>query len=310
MANQTVVSAAAIWQAFFDKLTETGTELDFIKQGEVYFVECNAGNDDYDGHDWEHAFKTLGQAIKVSNASISNSPVGYGRGWAARNKIYIKGDACDEDLSTGPQKCDVIGVGSCDAQPMARILGTQAFTSLGGCRFFNIEFWDDGASYNLTFTTCDGIEFHNCKFTCKSNSLGAIRFLGATGSEIVIEDCIFRPDADGNPFDTAAISLEQTTCNGCVIRNNVIEGDVGINIDCTNVRQAYVDRNTIVAVVGKAIDDASSKFYITNNTWICINVTAANSITYNEHFAANNIGKGKSGTKSHTYFPDLSLTGL
>ena len=59
MANQTVVSAAAIWQALFDTLTSEGTELDFTKTGKVFFVDANAGSDSNDGSCWDKSFLTM-----------------------------------------------------------------------------------------------------------------------------------------------------------------------------------------------------------------------------------------------------------
>jgi len=267
MANQTVVSAAAIWQALFDTLTGNTNQMDFTQSGSCFFVDGNAGLDTNDGLSWDTAFVTLNRAIRASNADIAARP----KGWASRNKIYVKGDAIDEDLTVAPSKVDIIGVGSCDAQPMARLLGTQAFTSAGAVRFFNFEFWNDSADANFTFTTCDGIEFHNCKFsaygTGATPATHALRWVGATGSDVVIENCIFRPMNTGSKYSTAAISLEQTTLNGCVIRNNIIDGTIGINIDSTNVRQTYIDNNLIVATTFP-IDDESDLVIVTKNRMI------------------------------------------
>ena len=292
MADQTVVSAAAIINAFFETLIGGGdSTLDFVKQGNIYYVEANVGSDNNDGSDWEHAFKTLKYAITVSNASIA-----LNTGWASRNTIFVKGDACDEDLTNGATKCDIVGVGSCDAQPMARILGTHAFTggaSLMGMRFFNFEFWNDSADANFTFTTCDGIEFHNCKFsaygTGATPATYALVWDGATGSDVVIEDCIFRPMNTGSKYSIAAILLDQVTCNGLVIRNNIIDGVVGIDIDSVNLRQGYIDNN-LIRSTGMAINDASSAAVVTNNRFITDvdSTTLTDCVVINVNLACDN----------------------
>lgn len=289
MANQTVVSASAIWQAYFDKLTETGTEFDFIKTGEVYFVECNAGNDDYDGHDWKHALKTLEQAIKLSNASIANSPIGYGRGWAARNKIYIKADACGEDLTTGATKCDIIGVGSCDAEPRARITGEHTFTGGStqlGMRFFNIEFYQDDTSAIFTLTTPQGIEFHNCIFTEQTSCTNAIVTGGAIATNMVIKNCIFRSRADGVRFATSAIDLSAVLTYGFVMEDCVIEGAVALDIDSTSCFQAYV-RNCLFIATTYCVDDDSNDVYYEN----CHFISDVNNTTDNDTIVNWNVAK-------------------
>jgi len=268
-------------------------------QGQVYFVECNAGSDSNSGADWDHAFKTLAFAIGVSNTNIAAGS----SGWASRNTIFLKGDACDEDLATGATKCDIVGCGSCDAQPRARILGTHAFTgssAMMAMRFFNIEFWNDSADANLTFTTSDGIAFHNCVFTAGGGSTYAIAWVGATGNDITIENCIFRPKSDGTKFATAAILLDQVTCNGLVIRNNIIDGTVGIDIDCTNLRQAYIDNNVIRAT-GFVIDDESELAVVTNNKMITAGANSSETdvIQIGTGLAAGNILTGSTDTQNY-----------
>ena len=176
MDNQTVINAAAIFTNLIAALGAIGAESaasdDVLKlfQGNIYFVEGNAGNNVNDGSDWEHAFKTLAYALAISHASINKTA-----GWAARNTIFCKGDYLDEDLTKLAQKTDIIGVGSCDDQPRCRLVGTHVIPDATGgidymgCRFFNMDFRDDGASSNWTITNQSGIEFHNCRFERQSD---------------------------------------------------------------------------------------------------------------------------------------------
>ena len=241
--------------------------------GKVYFVECNAGNDSNDpeaGQSWDRAYKKLSFAITASNAEIANSSLGHGRGWAARNTIFIKGDACTEDLSTAPQKCDVIGVGSCDAEPRARIIGAHTFTGAAaqqGTRFFNLEFVNDASAAIFTVTTPRGIEWHDCWFTEGEGCTHAIVTDGATGTRVVIKDCIFRPRNNGTKFATSAIDISTVATYGLEITGCIIDGTIGIDIDSTTMTQAYVLNNIIVATTF-CIDDESDGIIIAGNLMV------------------------------------------
>ena len=243
-------------------------------QGEVYYVENNAGSDGNDGSCWDKAFKTLTYALAVSHANIAASS----KGWAARNTIFCKGDAIDEDLTKFAQKTNVIGVGSCDDCPQTRILGThvseaQSTADYMGCHFYNIEFKDDGASSNITIPADqNGIEIHNCTFTV--NASGTYAITATSLYRLRIINCRFKPDGDGNKFATAAILLAGTTSGGIEIVGNTIFGTIGIDCNCTNAVDGLVKDNLIVATTFP-IDDESDDLIVINNRMI----TAADATT-------------------------------
>jgi hypothetical protein len=108
--------------------------------GSTYFVDNNSGNDGNTGNSWERAFKSLAKAIAVSNVDIAR---GSDR-WARRNTIYYCADTETTNLVVFPNKCDVIGVGSYDANSQPGIKGNHSPANSGnmGTRFINI--WFDG----------------------------------------------------------------------------------------------------------------------------------------------------------------------
>ena len=267
-------------------------------QGEVYFVENNAGSDSNDGSCWDKAFKTLTYALAISHANIAAG----NKGWASRNTIFIKGDPITEDLTKFAQKTNVVGVGSTADVPYTTIIGThaleaQATADYMGCHFYNIQFQDDGASVNITIPADqNGIEFHNCLFTMASGCLTAIK--ATSVYRLKIEDCKFRPDAIGNKFANCAIWILGTTVGGIEINRNDIYGTIGIDCDSTNAVDCQVKDNLIVAATF-VIDDESQDLIVSGNNMI---TATANDITpqevchVNVKLAVNNVLTGDTKT--------------
>ena len=264
--------------------------------GKVYYVEGNAGLDTQDGLSWDKAKKTLASAITASNANIAAGS----SGWAARNTIFCKGDALTEDLTVFPAKCDVVGCGSCDAMNKTRIIGHHIETGDGVIQstgWYNLEFRQDGTATLFTITTYSGLYFGNCIFTADANCTHAILTSGSCDN-ITIENCWFRNDEDGNdPFHTAAISLVGPVYN-VLIKNNFIQGAIGINIDNAIAYNVWIDNNTIVST-GIIVDDESQLAVITNNALISAAAnTANNQMDYNVKLAAGNVCTGDTSTNT------------
>ena len=276
-------------------------------KGEVYFVEANAGYDGNDGKSWNKAFKTLATAITASNANIAAGS----SGWAARNTIFIKGDAVAEDLTVPPVKCDVIGCGSCDAEGKTRITGAHAWTCSGtvlSSGFYNLTFWNDAATAIFTVATLAGLYFGDCDFVASADAIHAIHITGATGHDFKVNNCRFINDNEADPFDTAAILVATTTTFwNLEIKDSYVEGDIGIKIDTTNMYNAWIDNCTVKAV-GVAIDDNSDDVVITNNALISAadQATIGNVLDYNAALAANNIVTGSGATITAPTLSDLT----
>lgn len=298
MANQTVVSAASIWQALFDTITGEGQSMDFMKTGEVYFVDANSGHDGNSGADWDHAFLTLKYALSVSHMNIGGSS----KGWSARNKIYCKG-SFDEDLTKLADKTDVIGVGT--AGTRARLIGTQAPTDRTyATRMINWEFRDDGSTAMWTLTA-GGMEFHNCWFRQWYAITGTHGLLINDPSDVVIDRCKFT-EWHGTKFSTAAIELTTTVnaanVQNCYITNNIICGAEGIKVgegvfsDCW-IANNHIDATTF-CIRDISVESGAEGFFIVNNKML----TAANQATlgdvldFNPYRAVDNILTGSTGT--------------
>ena len=82
--------------------------------GEIYFVDGNKSDDSGDGTTWATAYKYLATGLAASHAQISATA---NRAWARRNRVYVCGDAIEENLTKFAEKTDVIGVGSCNQHP-------------------------------------------------------------------------------------------------------------------------------------------------------------------------------------------------
>ena len=126
---------------FPNGVTSFGVPLPNMTQdisGSTFFVDNNSGSDSNDGSSFERAFKTFAKAVAVNNIDIAR---GSDR-WARRNTIYYCADTETATIVAFPNKCDVIGVGSYDANSKPGITGNHAPVNTGnyGTRFINMWF--------------------------------------------------------------------------------------------------------------------------------------------------------------------------
>lgn len=272
--------------------------------GEVFFVDQYAGSDGGDGKSWEKAFKTIKYASTVSDAVIAG---GGGKGeW--RNTIFCRG-RFTEDLTDFGEKVDYIGVGSMDARSRCQLAGHHTATSVSGVRFFNFEFMPNSAAPIFIWTTSYGVEFHDCYFTNAAtwNTTYALEFTGTACAEIVIANCVFRPDAtsDIDPFETAAIYIHCSWIQGCIIRDNLISGDIGIDIDTAEIQQGGYIINNIINSAGLCIDDESDDFVIAGNLMASKDSNSSSAVDCDSPWIVGNIVTGTDKTKT---FPETVVT--
>ena len=274
----------------YDILTQL-QNLTLGNQGAAYFVEGNTGSDGYDGSSWDRAFKTLAYAIGVSNTYIS------AKHYASRNSIFIRG-SFDEDLVVLPQKTDIIGVGSTNATPTARILGTQAFEATGwGSRLINIWFQDDGASATVTLTA-GGTEFHNCWFSGVGSTVGTYGLYITNPGQVRIIGCYFSPYLE-NPFSTAAIALiADGQYNNVLVENNIIHGATGIYCSDNALNNQFdcLIRNNYIKSTTFCINDDTDDYAIVGNRMITA-TTMAGGLDINAALACDNIITGSDGSR-------------
>ncbi len=231
--------------------------------GTVYYVENNAGNDAWDGLSVDYPFKTLAKAIEVSNIDINRR----GR-WAKRNTIYYYADTETATLVAFPNKCDVVGLGSYDANTKPGIVGNHAPVNTGnyGTRFINVWFKAVAtASPIVTLaSTTSGCQFIGCTFDGSAGTVTSAILATASPFMKVIDCEMF------GAFATSYISFGTGEAASTVISGNMMTGSAGIGIivasDTTSSYPSVVKDNIIVITdTSLCIDDDSDLFYYVNN---------------------------------------------
>lgn len=248
--------------------------------GKDYYVAGNYGSDTNDGSSWDRALKTLARAVTLNNAYIAASS----KGWAARNRIFLSADTTTESLTAFPNKCDVIGVGSYDANDQPGITGLHAPVNTGnyGTRFINIWFKGTAVASPIVdlVSSSSGIQFIGCTFDATA---GTITYgIRATASPFLkVIGCDFR-----GAFATAFILLSTGEAGRTVIEGNVMSGSLGKGIVCASdmtTSWAAIARNNFIQCAGQWADDDADLLYIVDNRA----VTAVDCATYTAGFDIN-----------------------
>ena len=232
--------------------------------GSTYFVDNNSGSDSNDGATWESAFKTLAKAVTISNLDIAR---GSDR-WARRNTIYYCADTETADLVAFPNKCDVIGVGSYDANTKPGITGNHVPVNAGnwGTRFINIWFKApaDASPIVTLASTSSGIQFIGCTFSATATTTIGIQ---ATASPFLkVIGCRFE-----GAYVTAAISIAAGEAGGTeIVDNDILESAaVGILVNSsTTTSWRSVIKHNLIQAATLTIDENSDLFYIVGNYMI------------------------------------------
>ena len=258
--------------------------------GTDYYVDANSGSDTLNtGLGWLSPYATLAKAFTVSQVAIASGSTM----WAARNRIFIKGDPLTEDLVKFAGKTDVIGVGSVDGLGPARIYGNHApaTTDWMGCRFINVDFLDKAGGAIMTIATLQsGIGFIGCGFlTGASTTIG---ITSTASTDLTIKDCHFNGSWN-TAFSAEAIYLGTGSANRTLIEGNTIEGAVaGIVVHSGRTGAgSFVRGNFIQTTSGKCINDASSTLYIIGNrgiTGAAKGSSLAGAVVGSTHLAGDN----------------------
>lgn len=311
LAEMLVLPILSIQDLKTDTFTDIRDDLSDVPRdndtnGLTYYVDGNAGDDGNDGLAWEEdglgegPMATLAAAITASNLTIATHPSLYGAGWAARNRIYCKGDMLVEDLTVLAQKCDIIGVGSHDSNPMATLQGNHAIGAAGnhGCRFFNMRFTppSGGGDIFTIPTTTGGVAFYDCVFDAHQSTKAGGAIV-STGSHMLrAEDCRFI-----GQYTDAVIELGAGAGADTIIKNNWIEGaNQGIDVNAsftTGQFLAIIEGNTFETALA-CINDASGLFAVVNNTGITLAnrgyngsgaIVASRDLSVNNHFTCADV---------------------
>jgi len=258
----------------------------------TYFVDGNVSATG-DGS-IDHPFSTLAEAIAASDAAMALSA---NRWWARRNKIYACGDTLTEDLVKFPTKCDIIGVGSYDANTQLGLYGHHApVGECYGARFYNVHFKAKAhASPVVTLTNAtSGLQFHGCTI---DGTLGTMTsgILATASPFLVVNDCDFV-----GTFATSYITFGAGEAGRTRITNNRMLGTAAKGIVAPGTTTAswmpLIQGNTIMAT-GKPIDDAASIFFVVDNRLMTdINIgTTTDGYTFDLSQACGNILTGLNG---------------
>ncbi len=203
--------------------------------GVDYFVNGNQALDtDGDGSSWDIPKKLLASAITLSNAVIArNRAAGGHRYWAARNRIFCKGDMLVEDLTVLPNKCDVIGVGSHDSNPMATLQGNHAIGAGAyiGTRWKNMRFTVPAAGGDIFTvpTTTGGLAFEKCVFNAHQSTKAGGALVITASHMLKVLDCRFI-----GAFTDAVIEIGAGAIADLLIQGNKIEGaNKGIEVNAS-----------------------------------------------------------------------------
>jgi hypothetical protein len=274
--------------------------------GSTYFVDNNSGSDSNDGSSFEKAFKTMAKAVAVSNVDIAR---GSDR-WARRNTIYYCADTETADLVAFPNKCDVIGVGSYDANTMPGITGNHVPVNSGnyGTRFFNIKFMApaDASPIVTLASTTSGCQFINCWFTAKATTTIGIQ---ATASPFLkVIGCRL----DG-AFATSYITFGAGEAGGAEILDNRMCDAAAIGIvtaSDTSSSWAMIVRGNHIEATTLVIDDNGDELWISHNDLITA-VAVTTSPTFAEAMdvdATRIAGNWLTAANVATHYPVIDTT--
>jgi hypothetical protein len=229
--------------------------------GSTYFVDNNSGSDSNDGSTWTRAFKTLAKAIAISNVDIAR---GSDR-WARRNTIYYAADTETADLVAFPNKCDIIGAGSYDANTMPGITGNHVPVNVGnyGSRFINIWFKApaDAAPIVTLASSSSGAQFIGCVFSATATTTIGIQVTASPFMKVI--GCRFE-----GAFVTSYITFGTGEAGGTLIKDNIMgnsaAGGVIVPSDVTSSWISTVSGNLIQAATLTVNDDADLFYYYNN----------------------------------------------
>lgn len=246
-------------------------------------------------------YSTLAEAIASSDISIALTA---NRWWARRNRIFVMGDTLTEDLVKFPTKCDVIGLGSYDANTMPGLYGHHApIGEAYGTRFLNIHF---------------RAKAHASPVVTLTNAAGGVKFiasafdgtLGTMTSGILATACPFLEVIDCDffgTFVTSYITFGAGEAGRAKILGNRMLGTAakGIVIPGTTTASwaPLIQGNTIKAT-GDPIEDASNLFHVVDNRLItAANIgTTTDGYTFSLALACGNILTGLNGVAATVPF--------
>jgi len=271
--------------------------------GTDYYVDGNTGSDSNDGLSWGNSMLTVATAMAASHTNIAAGSTG----WAARNRIFIKGDDFVEDFVAVAQKTDIIGVGSSDNYAYACIRGNHTPVNTAvGCRFYNVRFRPTASTDCWTLTSSTGgIEFHNCYYEAAYSTFTFPSAIDSTGcARLRVMNCQF-----SGVFSSNYIDIGAGDATGIEIAYNEMTGgaDNGIMVTGTaTIGAGHMGKihHNFVQCADKVIDtQATSVFNVYDNVMISGEALGASSYVIDLTFACRN---AITGNDVSVYVPSLT----
>ena len=235
--------------------------------GSTFFVDNNSGLDSNDGSSWERAFKTMARAVTINNIDIAR---GSDR-WARRNTIYYCADTETADLVAFPNKCDVIGCGSYDANTKPGITGNHVPVNEGnyGTRFINVWFKApaDASPIVTLASTTSGCQFIDCTFSATATTTIGIQ---ATASPFLkVTNCRFE-----GAFVTSYMTFGTGEAGGTeIVGNTMVDAaaaGIVVGSGMTSSWASVIKGNFIQAATLVINDDSNTTglFFVVDNDLI------------------------------------------
>ena len=271
--------------------------------GQDYYVDGNVTTSGT-GLSWSTAFSTIAAAIAASDISIA---LAANRWWARRNRIFVVGDTLTETLVKFPTKCDVIGVGAYDTNPMPGIVGNHVpIGESYSTRFINIDFVGVAAAAPITTlgSTVGGCEFHGCIMDAAAGTLTS-GILATASMGLKVVGCDFR-----GTFATSYISYGAGDAGRTAITGNRMIGTAAAGIiansGMTGATGSHLMNNNVIYATGLCVDDNADLFFITDNKFFTDadpTATLAGAMDADSTKGANNRVTGGAGTERNAPWP-------
>jgi len=261
-----------------------------VRQGTVYYVDAENGDDDNDGLSWDNALATIQEAIDKSNATIDwdATPKAY-------NEIWVAPGVYAENL-TPAFYCIIRGMGMRGTDTAAEIHPATGSCFTGtflGSGLSNLRLEVDEASKPiLDLDIANNSRIQSCEFGIGASVAGVAAIDTENATHLVIMDCDFTSGMNQNMayvgyhrggddkyahnvqyignrmwVKTAGIyvAADCTASQMLIQRNFIFVSGTGTGIHDLNGNSMVVDNDIIVEGAGDAINHAGGAGYTLRN---------------------------------------------
>lgn len=241
---------------FWNGIPLIGTQPDI--SGISLFVDSRGGSDDNTGKSWNQAFKTLEKAIYLSNINIADI-----KNASRRNTIFVAGDPITTNLTTFPNKTDIVGCGSYNMRSQVCIVGKHVPSTGQETRFYNVYFKGNESQETMLLLTISnpGFEAHGCTFESMGGmSDSVIQNNGA--AYFVLDHCYFMGFAILAMISFGSGDLRRAMIYRCNVMTTSNNG-IFMNTSGSASQGASIESSLVFSRL-QCIFDGSSKWRVIN----------------------------------------------